>query len=185
MFMILQAPIIILLSAFYEKSLEKVVAQIREHVSSVPSKHANPVLYDLAFTLSVKRSRLPWKSYALCKSLKDLHIKLSKMPSKPIKSRSAPRIGFVFTGQGAQYAQMGQQLLVYKVFRQSLEAASSYFTSLGSNWSLLEELKKDSKDSRVSKSAFAHHLSCAVQIALLDLLLSWNVIPHRVTGHSS
>ncbi|KAJ5630171.1 polyketide synthase [Penicillium herquei] len=179
------SPILLLFSAFDENSLEKVVAQIRKHVLSVPSQYASQILSDLAFTSSEKRSLVPWKTYALCTSLRDLDLKLAEMPSKPIKSRSAPTIGFVFTGQGAQYAQMGQQLLVYDVFRQFLEAANSYFRALGSDCSLLEELKKDSKTSRISKSTFAHPISCAVQIALLDLLISWNVIPHRVTGHSS
>ncbi|EAW14856.1 putative polyketide synthase [Aspergillus clavatus NRRL 1] len=182
---VFQVPTLFLLSAFDEKSLEKVVAQIQKYVSSLPSDSAGQALHDLAFTLSTKRSRLPWRSYALCNSVKEFHDKLSKLPSKAIKSRSPLRVGFVFTGQGAQYAQMGQQLLVYPVFRQSLEAASLYIKSLGCDWSLLEELEKDAKDSRISKSAFAHPLSCAVQIALLDLLLSWNAIPHRVVGHSS
>lgn len=180
-------PIIFIFSAFDEKRLEKVVAHIRNHVSSwiLDSKSARQSLNDLAFSLSERRSRLPWKTYALCNSVEELQDKLSNLPSKAIKSRSSLRIGFVFTGQGAQYAKMGQQLLVYPVFRQSLEAADLYFKSLGSTWSLLEELSRDAKDSKISKSMFAHPLSCAVQIALLGLLLSWNIIPHRVVGHSS
>lgn len=183
-----ESPIIFILSAFDQKRLEKVVAHTKDYVTarildfeSFPKQALN----DLAYSLSEKRSRLPWKSFALCSSVNELQEKLPKLPSKAIKSRSGLRIGFVFTGQGAQYAKMGQQLLVYPVFRQSLEAAGTYFKSLGSDWSLLDELNKEAKNSKISKSAFAHPLSCAVQIALLDLLLSWGVVPHRVVGHSS
>lgn len=183
-----ESPIIFILSAFDQKRLEKVVAHTKDYVTSrILDFESFPkqALNDLAYSLSEKRSRLPWKSFALCSSVNELQEKLPKLPSKAIKSRSGLRIGFVFTGQGAQYAKMGQQLLVYPVFRQSLEAAGTYFKSLGSDWSLLDELNREAKDSKISKSAFAHPLSCAVQIALLDLLLSWGVVPHRVVGHSS
>lgn len=182
------SPALLLFSAFDEKTLEKLVSQIKRHVSSLPlsSKFSSrQALNDLAFTLSERRSRLPWKTFAVCNSVDEAQSKLSKFPLKAVKSRSSLRLGFVFTGQGAQYAQMGQQLLVYPVFKESLKAAETYFRSLGSNWFLLEELSRNAKDSKISKSSFAHPLSCAVQIALLDLLLSWDIIPHRVTGHSS
>jgi acyl transferase domain-containing protein len=182
------SPIIFIISAFDQERLERVIAHTKDYVTSrILDFESSPkqALNDLAYSLSEKRSRLPWKSFALCSSVDELQDKLPKLPSKAIKSRSGLRIGFVFTGQGAQYAKMGQQLLVYPVFRQSLEAAGAYFKSLGSDWSLLEELSRETKDSKISKSAFAHPLSCAVQIALLDLLLSWGVVPHRVAGHSS
>lgn len=183
-----KTPLIFVFSAFDQNRLEKVVEQTRDYVSSrILDFESSPqqAFNDLAFSLSEKRSRLPCKSYVLCSSVDEFQDKLPELPAKAIKSRSSLRIGFVFTGQGAQYAKMGQQLLVYPVFRQSLEAAGAYFKSLGSDWSLLGELSRETKDSRISKSAFAHPLSCAVQIALLDLLLSWGIIPHRVTGHSS
>lgn len=183
-----ESPIIFILSAFDQKRLEKVVSHTKDYVTSrMLDFESTPkqALNDLAYSLSEKRSRLPWKGFALCSSLNELQDKLPKLPAKAIRSHSCLKIGFVFTGQGAQYAKMGQQLLVYPVFRQSLEAAGAYFKSLGSNWSLLEELNREAKDSKISKSVFAHPLSCAVQIALLDLLLSWGVVPHRVAGHSS
>lgn len=183
-----EAPKVFLFSAFDETTLKKVVSGINEHVASWPlgsNFDSNQALNDLAFSLSERRSRLAWKTFGLGGSVKELQASLAKPPAKAIKSKSSLKIGFVLTGQGAQYAQMGQQLLVYPVFRQSLDAADAYFRSLGSDWSLIEELSRDAKDSRVSTSALAHPMSCAIQIALIDLLISWNVVPHRVTGHSS
>ena len=54
-----------------------------------------------------------------------------------LRSRSAPVISFVFTGQGAQWAGMGRELLGYPVFRTSLEQATKYMQGLGCTWSLI------------------------------------------------
>lgn len=57
--------------------------------------------------------------------------------SKPVRVRKPLALGFVFTGQGAQWHAMGRELLVYPVFRESIEAADEYMKILGSPWSLL------------------------------------------------
>lgn len=48
-----------------------------------------------------------------------------------------PKIGVLFTGQGAQWANMGMGLLVYPAFAQTLYKASAILKDMGSNWSLL------------------------------------------------
>ena len=50
---------------------------------------------------------------------------------------------------------------------------------------LLDEILKDAATSRVGDATLSQPLSTAVQIALVDLLASWNVLPTQVTGHSS
>ncbi|KAL8910653.1 MAG: hypothetical protein Q9171_004069 [Xanthocarpia ochracea] len=58
-------------------------------------------------------------------------------------------------------------------------------TSCGCNWSLIEELSR-AKDSSLLRNAYLAQPSCtAVQLALVDLLDSWNIRPDSVVGHSS
>ena len=76
-------------------------------------------------------------------------------------------------------------LLHYPIFHQSLEECDAYLTTLGSSWSVLEELKKDKETSRVTKPALSQPLCTAIQIALIDLLRTWGVVPRAVVGHSS
>lgn len=57
--------------------------------------------------------------------------------SKAVKSIKSPSIGFVFTGQGAQWFAMGRELMIYDVFRINIEGADKYLRDLGSSWSLI------------------------------------------------
>ncbi|UZP37022.1 hypothetical protein NXS19_004838 [Fusarium pseudograminearum] len=98
----------------------------------------------------------------------------------------SPRIGFVFSGQGAQYPRMGQSLLrTWPTFTSIMKRAAECVKACGSSWDLLEELFKDASESRMEDSCIAQHMSTAVQICLVDTLKDLGVIPTAVVGHSS
>lgn len=59
-------------------------------------------LIRLAYTLSEKRSRLNWKSFVVASSIDQLSQNLSSPVIVRQRSSDAPRIAFLFTGQGAQ-----------------------------------------------------------------------------------
>lgn len=90
----------------------------------------------LAYTLAVKRSALTWRSFAVLKASS------ACLPPRLPFIRSSRDVGlaFVFTGQGAQYAGMGLDLLVYPAFRSVLERADAVFHALGATWSLHGEI---------------------------------------------
>lgn len=90
----------------------------------------------LAYTLGSRRSQLSWRTFCVASSVKEICHSLEEMP-KPIRSSTALSIGFVFTGQGAQWYAMGRELLSHQTFRQSLEDATAYLGSLKCPWSLL------------------------------------------------
>ena len=102
-----------------------------------PCETNDGYLADLAWTLSEKRSRLPWKSFAVANSITDLEHTLESAPPKGTRSNQTPKICFVFTGQGAQWCGMGRELLEYPVFRDSLTTADAFLRGLGCSWSLL------------------------------------------------
>ena len=95
------------------------------------------LLESLAYTLGIKRSSLPWKSFTIAQSLLDLQGGFENRLSKPVRSSRVPKLAFVFTGQGAQYFRMGRELLVYADFRTSLEEADCFLKNLGCNWGLI------------------------------------------------
>lgn len=137
-----ETPRVILLSASDKEGISRVAAALKEYLASkhdLPLQVSERFFEELAYTLSERRSRLRWKSYLLANSISELEKSLGdeRVLSKPFNARNPPRLGFVFTGQGAQYHCMGQQLLVYPVFRRSLEDATEYMRSLGSSWSLI------------------------------------------------
>jgi acyl transferase domain-containing protein len=142
-------------------------------------------LRDLAFTLGQKRTRLPWKIFHTASTIADLteHLKSNSQPA--MRSSSAPRVAFVFTGQGAQWARMGIELLEYRIFRESVEAADSYLTQIGCPWSAIEELGLDDESSNINHPFYSQTLCTVLQVAVVQLLRSWNITPDSVVGHSS
>ncbi|KAJ5365115.1 hypothetical protein N7517_008001 [Penicillium concentricum] len=185
---LVEKPKMFLISAFDEDGVKRNAAEFAKYLNwrlmqSVLHEH---ILDDLSFTLSKKRSQFPWRSFVMASSVKELAWNLSESNFvKPTRTARVPEVGFVFTGQGAQYQAMGRELMVYPVFQESVEEASDYIRRLGSPWSLLDELLTERQSPRVNLPEIAHPLCTVLQIALVDLLASWEIFPKHVTGHSS
>lgn len=116
-------------------------------------------------------------------SLKDQLQSMSKITKSG--TTEVPVVGFIFTGQGAQYFQMSSGLERYSEFANALRAAEKTLVSLGAAWSLEDELRKPEKESRVNDAEISQPACTAVQLALVILLRSWGVSPAVVLGHSS
>jgi acyl transferase domain-containing protein len=141
---------------------------------------------DLSYTLGQRRSRLDWAEAHVASSFKELGERLSAPEVVTTRSSNKARVGFVFTGQGAQWPRMGLELMEYTAFRDSVEAAGEYLTQkLDCSWIVIEELEKHGDESRVRSSELGQPLCTIVQVAMVDLLGSWNVRPTAVVGHSS
>ncbi|KAJ5503012.1 Acyl transferase/acyl hydrolase/lysophospholipase [Penicillium fimorum] len=185
---LVEKPKMFLLSAFDEDGVKRNAAEFSKYLNrkltqSVLHDH---LLDDLSFTLSKKRSQFPWRSFVMAASVKELAWNLSESNfAKPTRTARVPEVGFVFTGQGAQYQAMGRELMIYPIFQESVEEASDYIRRLGSPWSLLDELLTERQSPRVNLPEIAHPLCTVLQIALVDLLASWEIFPKHVTGHSS
>jgi acyl transferase domain-containing protein len=92
------------------------------------------LMADLSFTLAQHRSHLQWRSFAVLRTPNELKYLQSHMaPAVKAVSR-APRLGFVFTGQGAQWYAMGRELLWYASFREELYCAQRFLQTLGCPW---------------------------------------------------
>ncbi|KAF2811619.1 putative polyketide synthase [Mytilinidion resinicola] len=140
----------------------------------------------LSYTLSNRRSKFDWKACVAASTVVDLKNALSASKFASTRSSTTPRIAFVFTGQGAQWARMGIELLQYPVFRASVLAADRYLKgTLGSEWSATEELERDAGATNIQLARFSQPICTILQVALVDLFTSWNIKPVGVVGHSS
>lgn len=97
-------------------------------------------LTDLASTLANRRSVLDWRLAASASSIQELLAALEKKDVHLNRALKTPGLAFVFTGQGAQWPTMGQQLLEHPVFASTLREADNCLRSLGAGWSLLGEI---------------------------------------------
>jgi thioester reductase-like protein len=96
----------------------------------------------------------------------------------------AEDIVFVFTGQGAQWWAMGQELIQREpIFRATLEAVDERIQSLG-GFSLIEEMTRVEDTSKINDTHIAQPAIFALQVALAELWKSWGITPSKVVGHS-
>ena len=131
-------PKLLVWSAADEGGLKRLAAAYSQHFLGLSNNEVEPGNYldDLAFTLEKRRSSLPWKSFVIADSIIRLH-SLDIELSPPVRSAIKPQLGFVFTGQGAQWHAMGRELLAYPVFKHSLLNVEEHLCQLHCQWSLL------------------------------------------------
>lgn len=178
-------PLVFPLSATSEAALDDMPAQIQKWLAGRDTSDAD--LEDLAYTLSCRRSLFKWRKAFVASDVAELTEALGQ--GKISKTRAAPsaKVAFVFTGQGAQWASMGAELIsASQVFQSSIESSSQLLKSLGCTWDLVQELRKSAEEeSRINESELAQPLTTIVQMALVDLLAHYDVRPNFVAGHSS
>ena len=145
-------------------------------------------LLDLSYTLANRRSRLSSRAFAVA-SHANLDIALNKQEGYHFAEKQRiPTIGFAFTGQGAQWARMGNELITYyPSFLRSIRILDRALENLpdAPEWSLEDVLLEDTQNSRVSEAEFSQPLCTAIQVALVQLLDQWGVQPVVTVGHSS
>ena len=176
---------IFLQSANDERSLNQMAQALVRHLQERDIFNEDQFLDDLAYTLCERRTHFSHSAAIVATDKPDLETKLQHISPISRNTTTPPRIGFIFTGQGAQWWGMGRELLHYPAFRTSLKRCGTVITSLGAEWSLMDELLKDKATSRVNEATYSQPLCTALQIALVDLLATWNIQPQSVIGHSS
>ncbi|KAJ5692438.1 hypothetical protein N7462_001861 [Penicillium macrosclerotiorum] len=182
-----QVPQVVVFSTFDKAGLDRMATKWTSFLQTRLEAGFDEHLQSMAYTMDSRRSKLPFRSFAVADSESQLCEVLKKgLPEFPRASRStSSNLAFVFTGQGAQWAGMGQSLLRIPIFAKSMARSQEILTNVGCTWDLIEEIKADATSSRISQPDRSQSICCALQIALVDLLASWQVHPRAVVGHSS
>ncbi|KAK5627480.1 hypothetical protein RRF57_003195 [Xylaria bambusicola] len=169
-----------------KSSLEAVLKNLVIYLEQRPEMFQKALMADVAYTLGQRRSLLQWRVAIPALRSFDLIEAINGQRLTPGKESDPLRIGFIFTGQGAQWYGMGRELYQqYPVFTSAIDYADVCLGSLGASWSLLEELSKDEKTSKVGAAHISQPACTAIQLALVDLIKSWGIRPTAVAGHSS
>ncbi|THC93363.1 hypothetical protein EYZ11_007155 [Aspergillus tanneri] len=162
----------------------QLVQNIASYVGSRPYGDRE-FMSSLAYTLSEKRSLLRYRLALSASTPAELETVLRRSPQKMNKSVKTPYLGFVFTGMGAQWIGMGLELLQqYPVFEKSFTRADAWLRALGCPWTATGEAAKTGEQSLINEPQISQVLCVVIQMALVDLLASWNVYPTATVGHS-
>ncbi|KAH5055929.1 hypothetical protein HBI88_091050 [Parastagonospora nodorum] len=145
-------------------------------------------VFDLAFTLSERRSRFFNRAFAVVgrdspvEDLDDDEIVFGKRGN-------GANIAFIFTGQGAQSPQMGKELMQqFPSYIATIRKLDGILANLGQDsprWTIEGALMEPAATSLIHDVELSQPLCTAVQIALVDLLHSWGIVPRASVGHSS
>ena len=177
-------PYVLAFSANDASSLEGYADKLDQHLSSLDVKVK---LRDLAYTLSERRSRHFHRGYIVARG-NDIQVDFKNMTHGKKSGGEGPRIGFVFTGQGAQWSQMGKAVVetypYAKPLLAKLDAALQGLLNPPS-WSLLGELTEARTGAHLRQPEYSQPLVTALQLVLLDVLRRWGIKPQSVVGHSS
>lgn len=137
---------------------------------------------DVAYTLANRRIHHSYRAYIVMNPAPPPSL------SSVVRIGPVPKVAWVFTGQGAQWPEMGASLINSNAtFRHTIRRLDRFLASLPSAppWNIEEEMRKPEHVSRVYQAEMGHPLTIAVQLGLVDVLQSWGVTPVVVLGHSS
>lgn len=174
-------PYILAFSANDNDTLQKNVRILSDHLVD-PAVQAK--LVDVAYTLSERRTHHFNRGFVTSNTLeiRPDAIITGKKKAQP------PRVGFIFTGQGAQWPQMGKDLIAaFPLARSVIESLDVALQTLTNapKWSILEELTQKRAPEDLRLPEFSQPLVTALQIAQLAVLTHWGISATRVVGHSS
>ncbi|OJI89152.1 hypothetical protein ASPTUDRAFT_134297 [Aspergillus tubingensis CBS 134.48] len=171
-------PTLLVFSANTQSSLTQKIEQFQQCVPESPQ-----LAYDFAYTLALHREHLPYRAFGIWDHGAFSETSgLAKVPSR------VPEVTMIFSGQGAQWAQMGKDLLETDVeFRRDIHAMDEVLQSFAypPNWSISDELQKSKESSQINRAELSQPLCTAIQIALVNRFLAAGIEPSAVIGHSS
>ncbi|WP_437562309.1 SDR family NAD(P)-dependent oxidoreductase [Sorangium sp. So ce542] len=154
---------------------------------------AGASLRDVAYTASVRRSHHEHRLVVLGSSREELAASLDAFAAgeaRPgvARGRAAaavqPKIVFVFSGWGSQWAGMGLSLLGEEpVFREAMEACDAAVREQA-GFSLLEALRAEGGPLELGRVDVVQPALFAIAVALTALWRSWGVEPDAIVGHS-
>jgi acyl transferase domain-containing protein len=181
---------ILTLSARDEKALREQARRVEQRLKSEPELS----FPDVCFTANAGRSHLGRRLSVLASTAEDARHKLiafvaGENPGSVMTSRlvgnERPKLAFLFTGQGSQYANMGRQLYESSpTFRKALDQCDELLRPVLDRPLLSVLHPKEPKEPLLDRTAYTQPALFALEYALSELWYSWGLQPNYVLGHS-
>ena len=182
---------VVTLSARNASALDDLVARYRDHLDTADDQR----LADLAFSANTGRSHFRHRLAVVADSTQELRDRLqtpstdSETPGcrrGKLAGSKGPKVAFLFTGQGSQYAGMGGVLLeTQPTFRKAVLQCDEYFRQqLGQSLLGLFGSTSHHADNLLRQTGLTQPALFAIEYALAQMWRSWGIEPSMMMGHS-
>ncbi|HEY1278336.1 MAG TPA: SDR family NAD(P)-dependent oxidoreductase, partial [Acidimicrobiales bacterium] len=155
--------------------------------------HGDPSLADVCGTANAGRVHFGHRAAVVAHTADELRVHLEAVAAGRAGAGVAhgqaarPKVAFVFTGQGAQYAGMARGLYdAFPVFRDALDHCAELFDERLDVPLLEVAFATDGIAAArlVDETAYTQPALFALEHSLVQLWQSWGVTPHALLGHS-
>jgi acyl transferase domain-containing protein len=157
------------------------------------TRSSDPVA-DVAYTANAGRTHFAHRAAIVAKSTDNAREQLmaiakGETPPDTVRAHvtkaEAPKIAFLFTGQGSQYIGMGRQLYdTQPTFRAAIDRCEGLLRDQLERPLLSVLYPESGQTSPLDDTAFTQPSLFALEFALAELWRSWGVEPAFVMGHS-
>jgi amino acid adenylation domain-containing protein len=188
---------LILLSAKTPSALEKMSQNLAEYLKRNLANPVNPVLSltDVAYTLQVGRKAFKHRKMLVTSNVEEtinllnsddetLSASLKVQTFSPKMDK--PPVIFMFSGQGAQYVNMGLELYqTDTIFREEMDRCFDILNPL-MGYNVKEILYPVSRDTstNLNQTLITQPVLFVFEYALAQMLMKWGIKPYAMIGHS-
>jgi len=183
---------LLLLSAKTESALETATTQLVEHLKPHPDLN----LADVAYTYQVGRQAFNHRRMLVCQTLEGAMATLSshsqneedfKALASMVDPKKTPSVVFMFSGQGAQYVNMGLALYqTESIFREQVDYCAEClkpYLYLDLRMVLYPDPSQN-ENQHINQTALSQPALFVIEYALAQLWMSWGIQPAAMIGHS-
>jgi acyl transferase domain-containing protein/thioesterase domain-containing protein/acyl carrier protein len=177
---------LLLLSAKTSSALDTATANLGKYLK----QHSDLNLADVAYTYQIGRRVFNHRRMLVCHNLEDGAIALLTLDPKRIFTSASESQGrpvvFMFSGQGAQYVNMGRELYQTEPTFQAVvdDCAEMLKPHLGLDLRHLLYRSQQMTPSELEQTAIAQPALFVTEYALAKLWQSWGVHPKAMIGYS-
>jgi phthiocerol/phenolphthiocerol synthesis type-I polyketide synthase E len=193
---------LILLSAKTNTALETKTIQMLDYMKTYDHDKNNEGmnLADIAYTLTVGRRDFNHRRMILCQEFADAKTALEELTPGLVKDAVCDFIErpvvFMFSGQGAQYVNMGKELYQQEpVFKENMDKCAEILTPLlgidpleviypaSAGRASQEEIEEKSAE-QLRQTWLTQPVLFMLEYSLAQLWMDWGIVPKGMIGHS-
>ncbi|MET9996969.1 SDR family NAD(P)-dependent oxidoreductase [Streptomyces microflavus] len=169
----------LLLSGRTPRAVAEQAQRLLAHLEAHPGQNA----LDTAYSSALTRTALDHRAGITATSRGELLTKLAEFTETPLATTTAAKgkLAFLFTGQGAQRINMGNELAaIHPEFDRHLDEICSHFDP-----HLEQPLRHTiTTGDKLNDTQYTQPALFAIEVALYRLLTSFGITPDYLTGHS-